>query len=92
MNVSLHVRLFSPRSDLLAEGRNDSLSDEVSDLCLVAADGQVGDGPCSLLLSLELSLGQMADNHGDQPGLYDSLDLLLVACCDVGQEPDGLLR
>ena len=78
--------------NLLAEGRNDSLGDEVSDLCLVAADGQVRDRPGGLLLSLELSLGEVSDYHGDQPGLYDSLDLLLVACCDVGQEPDGFLR
>ena len=78
--------------NLLAEGRNDSLGDEVSDLCLVAADGQVRDGPGGLLLSLELSLGEVGDYHGDQPGLYDSLDLLLVARCDVGQEPDGFLR
>ena len=78
--------------NLLAEWRNNSLRHEVGHLGLVAADGQVGDGPGRLLLSLELSLGEVGDYHGHQPGLYDSLDLLLVACCDVGQEPDGFLR
>ena len=65
---------------------------KISYLCFVSRYGEVANCPGSLLLSLELSLGQMADDHGDEAGLYDSLDLLLVACCDVGQEPDGLLR
>ena len=77
---------------LLAEWRNNSLRHEVGHLGLVAADGQVGDGPGRLLLSLELPLGQVGDDHGHQPRLDHGLDLLLVARSDVGQEPNCLLN
>ena len=77
---------------LLAEWRNNSLRHEVGHLGLVAADGQVGDGPGRLLLSLELPLGQVGNDHGHQPGLDHGLDLLLVARSDVGQEPNCLLN
>ena len=79
-------------SHLLAEGRDDSLRDEVGHLGLVPADGQVGDGPGRLLLGLELTLGEVGDDHGDETGLDDCLDLLLVASRDVGEEPDCLLQ
>lgn len=36
-------------------------------------------------------LGQLVDDHGDEPCIYHSLHLLLVPCGDVGQEPHGLL-
>ena len=77
---------------LLAEWRNNSLRHEVGHLGLVAADGQVGDGPGRLLLSLELPLGQVGDDHGHQPRLDHGLHLLLVARSDVGQEPNCLLN
>ena len=60
-------------------------------LGLVAADGQVGDGPGRLLLSLELSLAEVTNHHRNQPSLDHRLDLLLIACGDVGQEPNCLL-
>ena len=60
-------------------------------LGLVAADGQVGDGPGRFLLSLELALAEVTNHHGNQPSLDHRLDLLLIACGDVGQEPNCLL-
>jgi hypothetical protein len=41
--------------DLLAEGCDDALLYEEGDLCLVAGDGEVGDGPRRLLLRLEFA-------------------------------------
>ena len=37
-------------------------------------------------------LVQKVDDHGYQVGGDDGLHLLLVACCDVGQEPHCLLQ
>lgn len=36
-------------------------------------------------------LSQLVDDHGQQASVDDGLHLLLVACCDVGQEPHRLL-
>lgn len=72
-----------PGRDLLAEGWNDSLSDEVGHLGFVPTDGEVGDCPGRLFLSLKLSFGEVGDDHRHEPGLYDCLDLLLVARRDV---------
>ena len=77
--------------DSLAEGRDDALRDQVRHLGLVAADGQVGDGPGRLLLGLKLALAEVTDHHRHQPSLDHGLDLLLITRGDVGQEPDRLL-
>ena len=39
-----------------AEGRDDSLLDEIGDLLLASGNREVGDGPSGLFLSLELAL------------------------------------
>ena len=91
-NISVRNSRYFPLCNLLAEWWDDALGDEVGHLGLVAADGQVGDGPGGLLLSLELSLGQMSDDHGHEAGLDHRLDLLLVARSDVGQEPHCFLN
>ena len=70
---------YFPLCNLLAEWWDDALCDEVGHLGLVAADGEVGDGPGRLLLCLELSLGEVCNDHGHEAGLNDCLDLLL--CC-----------
>ena len=75
----------------LAEGRDDALGDQVRHLCLVSADGQVGDGPGRLLLSLELALAEVTNHHRHQPSLDHGLDLLLISRGDIGQEPHSLL-
>lgn len=37
-------------------------------------------------------LVKQVNYHGDEVGVDDGLHLLLVACCDVGQEPHCLLQ
>ena len=91
-NISVRNNRYFPLCNLLAEWWDDALGDEVGHLGLVAADGQVGDGPGRLLLCLELPLGEVTDDHGHQPRLYHGLHLLLVARGDVGEEPDRFLR
>lgn len=39
-----------------------------------------------------MHLVEQVNDHGDEFGINDSLHLLLVACCDVGQEPHCLLQ
>lgn len=41
---------------------------------------------------MKANLGQLVDDHGDEASIDYSLDLLLVPCCDVGQEPHGFLQ
>ena len=41
---------------------------------------------------MEADLGQLVDDHGDESSIDYSLDLLLVPCCDVGQEPNSFLQ
>lgn len=38
------------------------------------------------------NLGQLLDDHWDQSSIDHSLDLLLVSCCNVGQEPNSFLQ
>ena len=85
------MQLRADHDDSLAEGRDDPLGDQVRHLGLVAADGQVGDGPGRLLLGLKLALAEVTNHHRHQPSLDHRLDLLLVASGDVGQEPHCLL-
>lgn len=59
----------------LAEGWNGSSLDQVRYLLLIAANRQVADGPCSLFLCLELSLGQVLDNLRQKSGVDDGLNL-----------------
>lgn len=40
----------------------------------------------------DTNLGQLLDDHWNQPSTDHSLNLLLVSCCDVGQEPDSFLQ
>ena len=70
-------------SHLLAEGRDDSLRDEVCHLGLVPADGQVGDGPGRLLPGLELGFRLDIDEDRENVGIYYGLDLLSVTGCDI---------
>lgn len=37
-------------------------------------------------------LSQLVYDHGDQPSIYYSLNLLLVSCCDIGKEPNCFLQ
>lgn len=41
---------------------------------------------------MDANLVKQVDDHGDQFGINDCLHLLLVSCCDVGQEPHRLLQ
>lgn len=41
---------------------------------------------------MDANLVKQVDDHGDQFGFNDRLHLLLVSCCDVGQEPHRLLQ
>lgn len=46
----------------------------------------------SLVLTASTNLSQLVDDHRNESSVDHSLDLLLVPSCNVGQEPDGLLR
>lgn len=41
---------------------------------------------------MDKHLVEQVNDHRDELGVDDSLHLLLVACCDVGQEPHCLLQ
>lgn len=41
---------------------------------------------------MDKHLVEQVNDHWDKLGVDDSLHLLLVACCDVGQEPHCLLQ
>jgi hypothetical protein len=75
----------------VAEGGDDAFADQGRHLLLVAADGQVADGPGGLLLRLEVALAQVVDDLGQEIRVDHRLHLHLVAGGYVGQEPDGLL-
>ena len=53
--------------------------------------GQVGDGPSSLLLGLEVSLDENVDERKKTARVDDHLDLLMVASSDVGDGPGTFL-
>ena len=68
------------------------LSTEVDDLLDVAAAGEIGDGPGSFLLSLEVSLDEDIDERLQTAGINHGLDLDGVAGGDVGDGPSALLE
>lgn len=41
---------------------------------------------------MDTNLIEQVNDHGNQLGVNDGLHLLLVTCCDVGQEPHCLLQ
>lgn len=43
-------------------------------------------------LKMDTNLIEQVNDHGNQLGVNDGLHLLLVTCCDVGQEPHCLLQ
>ena len=67
------------------------LSAQVDDLLDVAAAGEIGDGPGSFLLSLEVSLDEDIDQRLQTVGINHGLDLDGVAGGDVGDGPGALL-
>ena len=67
------------------------LSTQVDDLLDVAAAGEIGDGPGSFLLSLEVPLDEDIDERLQTAGINHGLDLDRVAGGDVGDGPGALL-
>ena len=68
------------------------LSTQVDDLLDVAAAGEIGDGPGSFLLSLEVPLDEDIDERLQTAGINHGLDLDRVAGGDVGDGPGALLQ
>ena len=64
----------------------------MDDLLDVAATGEVGDSPGSLLLGLEVSLDENIDQRLQTAGINHGLDLDRVAGGDVGDGPGALLQ
>ena len=52
--------------------------------------GGVGDGPGRLLPGLELGFRLDIDEDRENVGIYNGLDLLSVAGCDIRNGPTGL--
>ena len=78
-------------SEEVAEGLENTFPAQLDYLRHSAAAGQVGDGPGSLLLSLEVALDQDVDQRLKNSGVHHNLDLITVAGGDVAHSPGGLL-
>ena len=79
------------KKNLLAERRNDPLSDKIGNLCFVTRNGKVTDCPGGLFLSLKFSFTKVCNDHWHKTSFYDWLDLLLVSSSYIWQEPYSLL-
>ena len=64
-----------------AEGRDDSLLDEIGDLLLASGNREVGDGPSGLFLRLELALGKTKNNGIRENGLKQRFGFLTLDKC-----------
>mmetsp|Transcript_115139 Transcript_115139/g.365826 ORF Transcript_115139/g.365826 Transcript_115139/m.365826 type:complete len:583 (+) Transcript_115139:81-1829(+) len=75
----------------VAQGLDAPLLNQVLDVLRVAASSGVADDPSCFLLDVKVAGREQVDDPRDQVVVDHLLDLVSVACRDVGDRPAGLL-
>jgi len=78
--------------EVLAEGFNQTSTDDVSDLLRGSSASDVGEQPAALLPDIEFVVAEEFDQVFHATGsVEDGLDLTSIASSDVGESPAGFL-